>query len=345
MAKGTNKKQQSNKDGGKGKKKGVGISAEPPRLSKQERKEAKAAGFRDDQYAAIRQRERMDLSLGDYGQGMLPQIEKSYSQPFDWGALPEWEQGPDWENLPDAPVQGDYNQWREEQINQSMAEFDAQMQPQFEQDQERFRQQMYNRGIPEGSEQYNKLYDQMVKSQSEARNSYLQSAREGAASDAAQFFSIGNQARQGAIGEGMQRYGFGSQVRGDQLNEQMMMRNNPLNEYNQLMAARSPYDMQNLMYSQNRFLQDDQQEHDRWMMKNAPMGGGGGGGSAPAWAKAGFSSFQDMMAWEEAQRRNNQMWDWQNNPAYQKGSQPNPWAGFGGSILGGVGAGIIGALL
>lgn len=334
---------QQNKKAQDKKGKGKGITTEPPRLSKQERKEAKAQGLRDPQYAGIRQRENMDLALGDYAQGMMPGIENAYSQPFDWNALPDWEQGPDWDSIPAAPVTGDYNNWRDEQINQSMAEFDAQMQPQFEKDQERFQQQMYNRGIPEGSEQYNRLYDQMVKSQSEARNSYLQSAREGAANDASQFFNIGQQARTGAIGEGLTRYGFGAQQRGDIYNEMMQQRNMPLNEYNQLMAARSPFDVQNLGYSQQRALQNDQFEQQKWMLKNTPTGGGGGGGGGAGalWQQYGFSSPMEYDAYKTAQARQNQQWDWANNPAYRQPSGPSYGAQLGGSILG-AGLGILG---
>jgi len=263
----------------------------------------KYAGLNADQNAAINQRNQADLALGNQANGMLPQIQDAYSQPFDWSQLPS------------APVQGDFNNWRQGQIDSTYNDFSRRMDPQFAQQSEDFEQQMANRGIPVGSELYNKQKQQMQQSQNDARSSALVQAQGLAGQNAGQFFDIGTQARSGALNEGLMRRGM------------------PLADYQSLMGARSGFDAANLGYSQTKDLQTQQEGNQRWMMKNAPRGGGGGGGSDPF---MGFGSAEGLWAAQDARARANSEYSMQLQQKYapkQPGSNQQMIGGLLGSAL------------
>ena len=269
----------------------------------------KYAGLNKDQSAMINQRNQGDLALGNQANSMLPGIEQAYSQPFDWSQLPS------------APVQGDFNNWRQSQIDSTYNDFSKRLDPQFAQQSEDFEQQMANRGIPMGSELYNQQKQLMTQGQNDARSSALVQAQGLAGQNAGQFFDIGTQARGGALNEGL------------------MQRNMPLSEYQQLMGARSGFDAQNLGYSQTKGLQTQQEANQRWMMQNAPRGGGGGG-SDPF---MGFGSAEGLWAAQDARARGNQQWEYQNNPQYQQKKGPSYGAQLGGGLLGSAMQGWAGA--
>lgn len=255
---------------------------------------------------AIDQRNQADMALGDQANAMLPGVADAFSQPFDFNALPS------------APVSGDFNNWRQQQIDSTYEDFNRRFDPQFQQQAEDFEQQMANRGIPMGSELYNREKTRMEQTQSDARQSAMTQAQAIAGQNAGQFFDVGTRARSGALNEGM------------------MARNMPLNEFNQLYAARSPFDLQNLQYSQQRQLQTQNEQNQRWMMQNQPRGGGGGGGGGAEWQEMGFSSPMEYYAWKQAESRANQQWNWQNNPQYQQAEGPSQLATIGGGLIGAV---------
>lgn len=261
-----------------------------------ENPKAKYTGLNASQNQSINQRTGADISLGQYGNELLPRAWESYSKPFDWNALPS------------APVQGDFNDWRQGQIDSTYNDFTRRMDPQFAKETQDFEQQMANRGIPVGSELYNSQKQQLVQQQNDARNSALVSAQGLAGQNANQFFDIGTQARSGALSEGL------------------TARDMPLSEFNKLYASRSPMDMQNLQYSQNQSLQNSQY--------HPPVFG-------PQDPYQGFGSAQNFWAAQDARDRANQQWAWANQPK-QKG--PSYAAQIGGGILGtaaGIGGGIL----
>ena len=262
-------------------------------------------GLNKVQDQAIDQRNTADVTLGDQANAMLPGIADAYSQPFDWNSLPS------------APVQGDFNDWRQSQIDSTYDDFNRRFDPQFAKQSEDFEQQMANRGIPMGSELYNQEKTRLEQSQSDARQSAMTQAQALAGQNAQQFFNVGTQARGNALSEGMQQ------------------RNMPLAEFNALYAARSPFDLQNLNYSQQKQLQSQNEQQQRWMMQNTPRGGGGGGGGGGAeWQQMGFASPMEYYAFKQSESRANQQWQWDNNPQYRTPDQPNPYAGMVGGIIG-----------
>jgi hypothetical protein len=247
----------------------------------------KYEGLTKNQSASINQRLGQDIALGDYAGGLMPKVWDSYSQDFDW------------EGLPSAPVSGDFNQWRQGQIDSTYGDFTRRMDPQFARQSEDFEQQMANRGIPVGSDLYNQQKGLLNQQQSDARQSALVAAQGLAGQNAGQFFDIGSRAREGALTEGMTR------------------RDMPLSDIGKLYSLRSPMDQQNLAFSQAKHLQDTQY--------HPPVFG-------PADPYMGFGSAENKWAAEDARNRANQLWQWQNQPKPPKG--PSTGSQIAGGILG-----------
>ncbi len=293
-------------------KQGAGIAGKPPVAKKGGKKKQKTPGYdglNKQQAQVINQTNQGDVALGGAALGQMPGIEQSYSQPFDYSQLPEspWAQG---QTIQD--MEGQY-------YDRALSNYDRSMQDQYKQQDEEFDQQMSNRGIPLGSELYNKLKTQTATTRDSARQNAMDSAYFNAGQNATNWNNIGTQNFQNA-------YGFAQ----DQ-------RNQPLADYTRLMGAQSGFGAANLGYSQQRGLQQQAGQIQASMPRGG--GGGGGGGTPPVWQQWGAASPQEFAAQQEQIRRDNQQWEWSNNPQYKGQKQPSPWASLGGSALGiGLGA-------
>jgi len=275
------------------------------KIAKQLAKETKVG--EQNQQRVINQNVGNDLGLTQQAGAMMPAIQDAYSQPFDYN------QGPA------APVGEDYNAFIDKQMSNYNSAFDKRMNPQFQQQNEDFEQQMANRGIPMGSELYNREKSRIEQSQNDARTQAYASGQSAAMDAAGRYFDVGTQAHQNNIAE------------------RLDARGRPLNEYGQLMGAQSGY-------SQQMGLQNDTQAHDRWMMQHTPRGGGGGGGGGGAgamWQQYGFSSPQEYDAYKISMQRDQALWEQQNGPKQPKA--PSPYLGLAGNILGSAASGYFGS--
>jgi len=277
---------------------------QPARMQKKQPARIKPReGLNRMQERALRQQERQDVNLGGTAGGLLPEIGASYEQPFDFSALPS------------APVSGDFSDWRNQQIQQSYNLFSKRQEPQFQQQQQDLEQQLYNRGIPVGSELYNNQMQQLQRQQEDARQSAMVNAQGIAGQNAGQFFDIGTQARGNALSEGL------------------LQRNMPLNEYAALMGARSGLAGQNLAYSQERGLTGLQADLQLRNARQMPRGGGGGG---EVWQQYGFSSPLEYDAYQTQKKRDEYLWALENTPGQDT---PNPYGSLLGNIAGSALAG------
>jgi hypothetical protein len=320
-------------------------AAPPPAVSTPEPAPQALPALTQPQNEVINNIQEGDLQLGDTANQMLPQVNQSFEQPFDWGKYEAM-----------APVQGDYNNWVNQQMQNYNSAFDSRMNPVFSQQTESFEQKMANRGIPMGSELYNREKSRMEQAQNDARTQAYAANQGQAIQGARSLFDVGSQAQQNALGLGQAaRYGS-------------------LNDYSALRGAQSGMAGQNLGFSQGmqmqqggfdfqkamqeglfgqqrtlaeqgfdwqKQLQEQQNKAAMQQLKYATKNRGGGGPAPTAWERAGFGSYQDMAAFEEAQRRDSQLWNWQNAP--QQDGGPSPGYQLGGSILG-TGLGILGGM-
>lgn len=263
-------------------------------------------GLNQRQERGLRQQERADVQLGAQANALLPRVEEAYSQPFDFSSLPS------------APVTGDFNAWKQQQTDDAYNLFKSRQEPQFEQQRQDLEQQLYNRGIPVGSELYNNQMQQLQRQQEDARQSALVNAQGIAGQNAGQFFDIGQQARGSALSEGL------------------LGRNMPLSEFSALYGAQSGLGAQNAAYNQQLGAQQQAADLQLRNAQQAPRGGGGGG---EVWQQYGFSSPIEYDAYRTQQQQAAQLWAFQNDPRYRQPSSPSYGAQIGGQILGGLSQG------
>ena len=242
------------------------------------------------------------------GDTLLPQVQQSYSQPFDYSQLPS------------APVQENFEQWRQQGIDSTNAEFDRRNTQAFQKQDEELQQWAANTGNPPGTPQYRERQKALLQSQNDARQSAQAQGMALAGQNAEQFFNIGTTAH------------------GNAMNEMYQKRDRPAYEYGMMRGFTDPMNAQNVQFGQQGKLQTQAEQNQRWLMQHTPRGGGGGG-SQPMYAQYGFSNPIEFDAYKTDQDRQNQMWMWQNNPANQQPSGPSYAAqgiGTGLGILGGM---------
>lgn len=293
-----------------------------------EPKPQKLAGLTDQQNDSINQRQDADLQLGDVANDQLGQIEKDFSNPYDfsqlpqaptqvdWGSVPDAPNAPDWSQVTQGPVSGDYNKWRQEQIDSTYADFDKRNQKDFARENADFEQQMANRGIPMGSKQYNDEKTRLEQSQGDRRSSAMVQAQGIAGQNASQFADVGFQAHSASMGDqlsqfdiGQQRhntgmsdaqtrYGAGQQAWQDAYQRGQIQRGQALQDFNSLYGSRSGMDTQNIGFSQGLAMQHDDQAFQKKQMDAqlraaaASRGGGGGGGGSGGGGSGGNKLWQ-----------------------------------------------------
>lgn len=271
----------------------------------------------------INQTQGQDLTLGNAANQQLGNVQENFQQPFNWNEFQSVNQ-PNWNNVPQGPVSGDYNQWRKEQIDLSAKDFEDRVAPVFAQQRDDFEQQMSNRGIPMGSELYNRQLEQLQQQQEGQRQNNLVAAMNQAGSNASQFANVGFQAHDQGMGDQQTYYNQQVAERNRQTGEALGQRYQPLNEFQMLRGAQSPQQLAALQYYQQ--MQQGNQAGN-FALQAKRMGGGGAAPSDPNNYNNTGMSYQDYAAFNMA---NQMALNASNRP-----QQPNPWA----SVIGGVGAG------
>lgn len=162
------------------------------------------------------------------GQGILDQVESTYSQPYDASGLPS------------APNVNDLQGARQKIEDEQYDRYFARIGPQQEQARKEFEARMYSRGLAPGSEGYDReraLFDQ-------AQNDERLQARAQAQSEAdSQFQTLFN---------------IGTEARGNQLNEDLLLRGQPLNEYGAISSIYQPSAQASTEYLRNQKQLKDQ---------------------------------------------------------------------------------------
>ncbi len=265
----------------------------------------KLEGLTEGQNAVINQRQEADLGLGGMANERLGAIGESFNQPFDWEALP------------DQVVGEDFNKWRQDQIDSTYNDFTRRLEPQMKQEADQFEQEMFNRGIPMGSQLYEQQKSAMLQRQNDAKSSALVQAQGLAGQNAEQFFNVGSRAREQSF------------------EDQARKRNMPLSDYMALVGAQSGMGSQNLQYSQALGAQQAGADLELRNAQQKPRGGGGGG---EAWQQYGFSSPMEYDAYQDRRAQAKQQWAWENAP---KGPKP---PSYGSQLAGQLGSAAIAGL-
>lgn len=260
------------------------------------------------QNQVLGQTQDQDLSIGKAAGKMLPGAEAAYANPFDYGKYEQM-----------MPVQGDFNAWRDQQVQAGNQAFDARFNPQAQQETEDFEQSMANKGIPMGSKLYDQEKTRMEQRQGDAKQQAYFQNLQNAGQNAQQFFDIGNTSEQ------------------NKYNMAQTARNAPITEYATMKGLQTGQQNQNLQYSQQQAMQDSQNAAQIKAAQIAASAAGKGGGFAPPeWQRAGFKSYKDYA--DDQQARS--IYQYQNTVGQNQPKAGNPYAGIAGTALG-VGASIL----
>lgn len=269
-----------------------GLMSPPPSAQKY-------AGANPAQNQLINQNIQQETKLNNFASSQLPKINENLSSDFNWGGLPS------------APVTGDYNKWRQQQIDSTYNDFASRNEPLFQQQQEHTRAQLSNEGIPEGSELYNRRMQELQRNQNDARQSAQALAMQQAQSAAQGFFNIGTQARSNALGEKLQQ------------------RYMPAQEYGMLKGLQGGYGQNALEFSQGKETAADAFERAKYLQAHQPT----------EWQQAGFPSYDAYAQYNlglDTQRA-------ANAANLQRSLQPSPWASGVGNIGGAALQGALGS--
>lgn len=202
--------------------------------------------------------------LGQTAGGMLNRVGDSYGQPMDTSGLPSLQAGFQYGNpqmsletgnLPGIPGQGDLAGFRQQSQDALYDRNTAYLDPQFQRGEESLRTRLANQGVTEGSEAYSNAMDDFNRNR---EMSYRQARNEsiaGGGEEAERMFGIGSATRGQLYGEALGSGTFTNQAVGQSadmnarnssmvnqaraqgLQEDVALRNQPLNEYNALMSG------------------------------------------------------------------------------------------------------------
>ena len=126
----------------------------------------------------------------------------------------------DFSSLQAIPGQGDFAGERRRIEDEALARFDEQMAPEFARQMSELEQNLANRGIPVGSELFNKQLGQLQESQSRARIQAAENATNFAAQEQGRLFNQGMEARRQGVSDLLTQRGLPLQELGSVLNLQ-----------------------------------------------------------------------------------------------------------------------------
>lgn len=251
------------------------------------------------------------------------------------------------QNLPELPgVQGGFGAQRQAAADAAYNQFSNRMEPRFAEQQQNFEQQMINRGIPMGSEQYEREKSRMEQSQNDARENAMNQAYLTGGQEQSRLFGLASGARGQLYGEQRDQYNipleqlqayspyYQTGAAGERLDQQLgFQRDERLGS--QEFANQQA--QQNFGFQKK--LANQAHKHQLAQIAAVPRGGGGGGGpmSFEDWRMR-----QDYMAQLQQQQAFDQavLQGGAGAPSYQPGFSSGATAGIGA----GVGAAIGGML-
>jgi hypothetical protein len=200
---------------------------------------------------------------------------------------------------------GDYSAQRQKAEQTAMDAFNRNMNPQFQHEDEMFRQRMANEGIDPNSERYKIEYKNMADSQNSQR------------------LNANTQAFQ--LGQGEQQQAWGQAFQGYQLPAAQAGMIAPIAQYGQGLQFQAGQTAQNFANQQK--LAAQQNQYNLEQIKASPRGGGGGGGG-------GGLSYEEQLGLLDRSFYNNMV---ANGQKYANGS---PGGGAANGFIAGAGQGI-----
>lgn len=227
--------------------------------------------------AALDSQMRLQQGRSNLAEGLLSRAQDEYGEPMDWSQFTELSQGPQAGNYSPGEVQSELDMSGLQNVDPSQRyysdagdaiynQFSDRAEPQFNRDTESLRTQLYNQGLREGDEAFDREMENIRQSQNDARRDASYQATIGSGQEAQRMFGMDSGARgqqfaersgQGAFfnaaadqalrqqmaaggqnfSEGMSQSGYQNQLRQQQIAEQMQQRGFSLNEIQAILSG------------------------------------------------------------------------------------------------------------
>jgi hypothetical protein len=213
----------------------------------------------------LEQRQNTDYGLGQAAQGQLQQIHQQ-------GAYNPT-------GLPQMPGQGGFDQERQRIEGELYGREAKILDERFGKESDQLKQSLADRGIPEGSELYNKELSEFDRRKNDAYGAARQGATAFGGQEQQARFGMGMGARQQALGEYNQAYQMPYQTMGQTLGMQAGIMNP---QFTPMMGVNMPgVDVTGTALGMNQLASNERIANAQMAMAGQ-HGGGGGGGAMPA---------------------------------------------------------------
>lgn len=155
----------------------------------------------------------------------------------EYGAPPDWASYTGLAQTPQAMSFGGGEQYSQQAEDALYGRFESRMEPQFERQSAATRNQLYNMGLREGDEAFDRAMEDESMRQTDARQQAMYGATIGAGQEAARMQGMDISAGQAGFGQQLTAGNFQNQLRQQQIAEDMQRRGYSLNEINALLTG------------------------------------------------------------------------------------------------------------
>lgn len=184
-----------------------------------------------DAQAALDSQQQLQRQRSQLAGGMYDRVAQEY------GDVPDFSQFQAMGNAPQAMTFGGGDRYSQEAEDALYGRFSSRMEPQFERAAEAKRTQLYNMGLREGDEAFDRGMQDLSEQQTDARQQAMYGATIGAGQEAARMQGMDISAGQAGYGQQMQTANYQNTQRQQQIAEYMQRRGFSLNEINAILTG------------------------------------------------------------------------------------------------------------
>lgn len=181
--------------------------------------------------AALDDQQRLQAQRSNLAEGMYGRVAQEYSQAPDYSNYEQLG------STPQAMSFGGGDRYSQEAEDALMGRFESRNAKQFEQSSEGLRTKLYNMGLKEGDEAYDRAMETETNRQTDARTQAQYQASIGAGQEAARMQGMDLSAGQAQYGQQMSSANYQNTLRQQQIAEDMQRRGYSLNEINAILTG------------------------------------------------------------------------------------------------------------
>lgn len=184
-----------------------------------------------DMQAALDDQQQLQAQRSGLAGSLYGRVANEYGTPPDWASYTGLAE------TPRAMTFGGGDRYSQEAEDALYGRFSSRMEPQFERQTAATRNQLYNMGLREGDEAFDRAMSDVGNQQTDARQQAMYGATIGAGQEAARMQGMDISAGQAGFGQQLTAGNYQNQLRQQQIAEDMQRRGYSLNEINALLTG------------------------------------------------------------------------------------------------------------